>query len=66
MLDKPIKDINSITGELRKELNYLSKKGFELSRDGSRMVRSPGFEPAIQKAGEEGARSRHIPPPESQ
>ena len=49
MLDKPIKGISSVSGQLRKELNYLSQRGYELSRvmvtefgvvDGSRMVRS--------------------------
>src|SRR6266487_3694886 len=55
MLDKPIKDINSVSGELRKELNYLSQRGFELSRDGSRMVRSPDFEAAIQKGTKDAA-----------
>jgi RHS repeat-associated protein len=49
MLDKPIKDINNVSGQLRKELNYLSERGFELGKDGSRMVRSPQFEGAIQK-----------------
>jgi hypothetical protein len=55
MLDKPIKDINSVSGELRKELNYLSQRGYELSRDGSRMVRSPDFEAAVQKGTKDAA-----------
>jgi len=40
MFDKPIKDIASAKGGLRKELDYLSQKGFRLSEDGSRMVRA--------------------------
>src|SRR5262249_27045011 len=55
MLDKPIKDISSVSGELRKELNYLGERGFELSRDGSRMIRSSQLEAQIQKAAEEAA-----------
>jgi RHS repeat-associated protein len=55
MLDKSIKDIGSVSGELRKELNYLSQRGYQLSGDGSRMVRSPQFEAAIQKGAEEAA-----------
>jgi hypothetical protein len=56
MLDKPIKDIGSVSGDLRKELNYLNQKGFELSRDGSRMVRSPQFEAQLKKGTEEAQR----------
>ena len=55
MLDKPIKDISSVSGELRKELDYLSHRGYELSRDGSRMITSPQFEAQIQKGAEEAA-----------
>jgi hypothetical protein len=61
VLDRPIKDISRISGTFRKELDYLSQRGFELSKDGSRMIRSPQFE-AIQKAWQEA--SRHIPRPE--
>jgi RHS repeat-associated protein len=54
VLDKPIKDIASVSGQLRKELDYLSRqRGFELSRDGSRMVRSTNFEAAIEKGTQE-------------
>jgi hypothetical protein len=60
LLDKPIKDIGSISGQLRKELNYLSEKGYELSKDGSRMVRSPQLE-GLQQAWEES--SPHFPRP---
>jgi hypothetical protein len=55
MLDKPIKDISSVSGDLRKELNYLSQRGYQLSRDGSRVIRSPQFEAAIQKGAEKAA-----------
>ena len=54
-LDKPIKDVNSVSGQLQKELNYLSQRGYELSKDGSRMVRSPQFEAAIQKGAKDAA-----------
>jgi RHS repeat-associated protein len=53
ILDKPIKDINGVSGQLRNELNYLSQKGYQLSEDGSRMVRSPQFEAALTKGTEE-------------
>ena len=56
MLDKPIKGISSVSGQLRKELNYLSQRGYELSRDGSRMVRSPQFETQLMKGTEEAQR----------
>jgi hypothetical protein len=56
ILDKPIKDISSVSGDLRKELNYLSQKGFELSGDGSRMVRSPQFEAQLKKGTEDAQR----------
>jgi RHS repeat-associated protein len=55
MLDRPIKEISSVSGALRKELNYLSQRGYELSRDGSRMIRSPQFEAQIEKGAEEAA-----------
>jgi hypothetical protein len=62
LLDKPIKDISSTSGGLRKELGYLSDKGFKLSLDGSRMTKS---ESSVLKAAEEAdAHSRHIPMPE--
>ena len=62
LLDKPIKDINSTSGGLRKELGYLSDKGFKLSSDGWRMTRS---ESLVLKATEEAdSHSRHIPMPE--
>jgi hypothetical protein len=66
LLDKPIKDINTVSGQLRKELNYLSEKGFQLSGDGSRMTKSPQFEPSVLKGMDDaGNPSRHIPLPES-
>ena len=59
LLDKPIKDISSASGGLRKELNYLSDKGFKLSPDGWRMTKS---ESSVLKAAEEAdTHSRHIP-----
>ena len=62
LFDKPIKDINSVTGGLRKELNYLSEKGFRLSSDGWSMTKS---ESSVLKAAEEAdTHSRHIPMPE--
>jgi RHS repeat-associated protein len=39
LLDKPIKSISSTSGGLRRELDYLSEKGFKLSPDGGRMTR---------------------------
>ena len=38
-LNVPLKDINQVTGYLRKELDYLLNAGYELSADGLRMVR---------------------------
>jgi hypothetical protein len=62
LLDKPIKDISSTSGGLRKELDYLSDKGFKLSPDGWRMTKS---ESSVLKATEEAdTHSRHIPMPE--
>jgi RHS repeat-associated protein len=62
LLDKPIKDISSTSGGLRKELDYLSDKGFKLSPDGWRMTKS---ESSVLKAAEEAdTHSRHIPMPE--
>jgi hypothetical protein len=49
-LDKPIKDIRSTSGGLRKELDYLSDKGFKLSPDGWRRTKS---ESSVLKAAEE-------------
>lgn len=53
LLDKPIKSIDGVSGQLRKELNYLSQRGYQLSEDGSRMVRSPEFEAQIKKGTEQ-------------
>jgi hypothetical protein len=65
LLDKPIKDISSTSGGLRKELNYLSEKGYQLSPDGSRMTRPPQLESSLLKGVEDiDIRSRHIPMPE--
>jgi hypothetical protein len=54
LFDKPIKDINSVTGGLRRELNYLSEKGFTLSADGWSMTR------AVKDAS---PASKHVPLP---
>jgi RHS repeat-associated protein len=40
VLDKPIKDISAVSGDLRKELNYLTQQGYRLSEDGSKMVKA--------------------------
>jgi hypothetical protein len=62
LFDKPIKDINSITGGLRQELNYLSEKGFKLSLDGWSMTKS---EPLVLRVTEDASTaSKHIPLPE--
>jgi len=62
LFDKPIKDINSVTGGLKKELNYLSEKGFKLSSDGWSMTKS---ESLVLKATEEAdTHSLHVPMPE--
>ena len=62
LFDKPIKDISSTSGGLRKELDYLSDKGFKLSPDGWRMTKS---ESLVLKATEEADNhSRHFPMPE--
>jgi hypothetical protein len=47
MLDKPLKDISSVSGQLRKELNYLNERGYQLSQDGSRMIKK-GAEKAAE------------------
>ena len=39
LLDAPIKNIKGVTGGFRKELDYLVKKGFHLSKDGTMMVK---------------------------
>ncbi len=41
MLDKPIKSIESVSGQLRRELDYVAQKGYTLSEDGSRMRPPP-------------------------
>jgi RHS repeat-associated protein len=62
LFDKPIKDINSVTGGLRQELNYLSEKGFKLSSDGWSMTKS---EPSVLRVTEDASTvSKHIPLPE--
>jgi RHS repeat-associated protein len=62
LFDKPIKDINAVTGGLRKELNYLTQQGFRLSSDGWSMTKS---EPLVLKVSEDaGTASRHVPVPE--
>jgi hypothetical protein len=62
LLDKPIKDISSTSGGLKKELDYVSDKGFKLSPDGWRMTKS---ESSVLKAPEEAdTHSRHFPLPE--
>jgi RHS repeat-associated protein len=62
LFDKPIKDISSTSGGLRKELDYLSDKGFKLSPDGWSMTKS---ESLVLKATEEADNhSRHFPMPE--
>ena len=62
LFDKPIKDINSVTGGLRRELNYLSEKGFKLSSDGWSMTKS---EPLVLRVPEDASTaSRHFPLPD--
>jgi hypothetical protein len=61
LLDKPINDISSTSGGLRKELDYLGDKGFKLSADGWKMTKS---ESSVLKAAEEAdTHSRQIPIP---
>jgi hypothetical protein len=62
LFDKPIKDINSVTGGLAKELNYLSEKGFKLSSDGWSMTKSESL--VLRVTEDAGTASRHIPLPE--
>jgi RHS repeat-associated protein len=59
MLDKPLKDISSVSGQTRKELDYLSQRGYQLSGDGSRMVRSTQFEASIEKGVEQAGEKAH-------
>jgi RHS repeat-associated protein len=39
VLSNPVTDINSVTGALRRELDYLFSKGYKLSDDGTRLVK---------------------------
>jgi RHS repeat-associated protein len=39
LLSNPVKNINSVTGAFRQELDYLAGKGFRLSPDGTRLIR---------------------------
>jgi hypothetical protein len=39
LLSNPVKNLSSVTGTFRKELEYLMSKGYRLSKDGSRMMR---------------------------
>ena len=39
ILSNPVKNLNDVSGAFRKELNYLIKKGFRLSKDGRKMIR---------------------------
>lgn len=38
ILSNPVKDINSVSGAFRKELDYLIKKGYQLSDDGTQLI----------------------------
>jgi hypothetical protein len=40
LLNKSIRSIASQSGEFRKELNYISQKGYVLSQDGWSMTRA--------------------------
>jgi len=39
ILDAPIKSVSDVSGGFRKELDYLVKKGFQLNKDGTMMVK---------------------------
>jgi hypothetical protein len=39
ILSNPVKKVSDVSGSLRKELDYLSEKGFKLNKDGTRMIR---------------------------
>jgi len=39
LLSNPVRNINDVTGSFRKELDYLIGRGFQLSADGTRMIR---------------------------
>jgi RHS repeat-associated protein len=62
ILDKPIKDIGSVSGELRKELNYLGQRGYQLSGDGSRMIDERAAAEAAKRAGEVNSAVEHTAP----
>jgi RHS repeat-associated protein len=62
LFDKPIKDINSVTGGLREELNYLTAKGFKLSSDGWSMTKSESL--VLRVTEDASTASKHIPLPE--
>jgi RHS repeat-associated protein len=39
VLSSKVKDLSKVSGSLRKEIDYLIEKGYELSEDGRRMIR---------------------------
>jgi len=39
VLSNPVKNINKVSGYLRKELDYLASKGYKLSRDGTQLIK---------------------------
>jgi hypothetical protein len=39
ILATPVQDINEVSGSFRQELDYLTTKGYQLSADGTRMVK---------------------------
>lgn len=39
ILSNPVKNINEVTGYLRKELDYLISKGYKLSSDGTQLIK---------------------------
>ena len=39
LLSNPVKNINDVSGTFRKELDYLIKKGYRLSEDGTQMIK---------------------------
>ena len=39
LLSNPVRNINDVTGAFRQELDYLIIKGFQLSADGTRLIR---------------------------
>lgn len=39
ILSSPVKSVNEVTGSFRKELEYLSEKGYRLSNEGTKMIK---------------------------